>query len=161
MHLHQVSKREALRIAALHLKGEAYTWWFYESSSSNHGNIDTYARFTKIFVKRFDVKQSESSLIKLAKHKHSKPLHELEIFVTPTPLQISIEGVKNLCDTLPKEISPLYEDPSSQKEDMEIPPSREDQDLRSLIDDEAFSNIDKEGEKRRANNAVLDRKSVV
>ena len=37
---------------------------------------------------------------------------------------------------------------------MEIPPSREDQDQGSLIDDEEISNIDEEDEQRRANNVV-------
>ena len=89
-------------IAALHLEGKASTWWFYESSSFNHANIDTYARFTKRLVKRYDVKQSETSLIELEKHKHSKPLHELERSIAPTPLQISIEVDKNLYDTFPR-----------------------------------------------------------
>ena len=57
-------------------------------------------------------------------------------------------------NTFPREISPLLEEPSSIDEDMEIPPSREDQDLGSLIDDEAFSNIGEEDEKRRANSVV-------
>ena len=86
LHLHQVSEKEALRIAALHLEGKAHTWWFYESSSFNHANIANYARFSKKLVKSFDVKQLETSKIELAKHKHSKPLHELERSIAPTPL---------------------------------------------------------------------------
>ena len=38
---------------------------------------------------------------------------------------------------------------------MEIPSSREDQDLRSLIFDEAFSTIDWEEEKAGGNNTVI------
>ena len=37
---------------------------------------------------------------------------------------------------------------------MEVPPSREDQDQGSLIDDDLFSYIDGEDENRRTNNAI-------
>ena len=107
-----------------------------------NANISNYERFIRRLVKRFDVKQTKTSLTKLAKHEHAKTLHELERSVMPTPLQISVEGDKNLCDTFPKERSPLHEEISSQKEVMDIPLSKEDQDLRSLIDNEVFSNID-------------------
>ena len=116
VHQHQVSEDEAIKVAALHLEVKAYNWWFYESSSFNHENIATYAGFTKILVKRFYVKQSKKSLIELAKHKNSKPLHELERSIAPNPLQISIDGDKNLYDTLPREKSPLQEELSSKKE---------------------------------------------
>ena len=57
-------------------------------------------------------------------------------------------------DTLPRARSPLQEELSCQKEDMEIPPSREDQDLGSLIIDEVFSNIDEKEEQRGSNIAI-------
>ena len=37
---------------------------------------------------------------------------------------------------------------------MDIPPSREDQDLGSLIVDEVFSNINEEEEQRGSNNTI-------
>ena len=58
---------------------------------------------------------------------------------------------------MPRARSPLLEEPSSIDEDMEIPPSREDQDQGSLIDDEEFSNIDEEDVKRRDNSAIPSR----
>ena len=97
-------------------------------------------------VKRFDERQAKTSVKELAKHEHAKPLHELERSVMKTPLQIFVEGDKHLCDTLPRARSPLHEEISSQNEVMDIPLSREDQDLRSLIDNEVFSNIDEEKE---------------
>ena len=54
----------------------------------------------------------------------------------------------------PRAKSPLHEEISSQEEDMEILPSKEDQDLRSLIDDEAFSTIEEEEEEA---NTVMKR----
>ena len=55
-------------------------------------------------------------------------------------------------DTLPRERSPLHE---------EIPPSREDQNLRSLIVDEVFSNINEEEENASGNNIVISREHPV
>ena len=77
----------------LHLEGKAYAWWFYETSSLNHINVSTYAKFTRRLVKKID---SQTSLVELAKPKKTKPLHELEGSINPTPFQNSIEGVKNL-----------------------------------------------------------------
>ena len=72
-------------------------------------------------------------------------MHELEGSINPTPFQKTIEGDENMYDTLPRAISPLHE---------EIPLSREDQDLRSLIIDEVFSNIDEEKEHEASNSVV-------
>ena len=64
-------------------------------------------------------------------------------------------------DFLTREKSPLHEDLSFQEEDMEIPPSKEDQDLKSLIDGEEFSTIEEEEEKARDNSAVMTRAHLV
>ena len=66
---HQVSEHEATRVVALNLEGKAYAWWFYETSSLNHVNISTYANFTRRLVTRFDLKNSETYLVELAKPK--------------------------------------------------------------------------------------------
>ena len=63
------------------------------------------------------------------------------------------EGV-SLFDALPRASSPLNEGNSSQKGSMEIPPSLDDQDIRSLVDDEAISIIGEEREKV-GDNAVM------
>ena len=55
------------------------------------------------------------------------------------------EGV-SLLDALPRARSPLGEGSSSQEESMKVSPSKDDQDLRSLIDAEKISVIE-EGEK--------------
>ena len=55
-------------------------------------------------------------------------------------------------ETFPRARSPLHE---------EIPPSKEDQDLRSLIVDEVFSHIDEEEEKAGGNNAIISRAHLV
>ena len=101
-------------------------------------------------MKRFDERQAKKSVKELAKHEHAKPLHELERTTMKTPLQISIGGDENLCDTLPRVRSPLHENNSSQKEVMEIPLSKEYQDPRSLVDNELFPNM-----MRRKNKKVV------
>ena len=69
--LHQVSEEEAIRVASLHLEGKDYAWWLFESSSLNNENISTYANFTRILVKIFYLKQSETSLGEKTKPKKS------------------------------------------------------------------------------------------
>ena len=83
--LHQVSEDEALRVAEFHLEGKAYAWLFFETYSLNHVNVSTYAKFTRRLVKKFDVRNFETSLVELAKPKKTKPLHELEGSINPTP----------------------------------------------------------------------------
>ena len=121
--LHQVSEREAIRVAALHLKGMTHNWWFNSSSSFYHANKNTYAGFTTELVKIFDTKHYKTSLVET---KNFKPLHELERSILPNPLHIFDEGDKNMHGTLPRARSPYFEEPSSIGEDMEKPPSREE-----------------------------------
>ena len=118
----------------------AHDWWFYSSASFYHANVNTYAGFTKKLMRRFDLKHCKISFVE---PKNSKPLHELERSILPTPLHIFVEGDKNMHDSFPRERSPLLEEPSSIDEsyideDMEVPPSKEEQYQGSLIDDEAF-----------------------
>ena len=64
------------------------------------------------------------------------------------------EGDVNMYDGLLRERSPLCEGPSSICEVMEVLPSRDDQGLGSLLDDEVISIIDGEDEHKRSNSAV-------
>ena len=121
---HQVLEYEAIRVAALHLGGKSYDWWFYETYSSNHINVSTYAKFTRRLVRRFDLKQSKTSLGEKIKPNKSKPLHELEGSMKPNPFQNIVEGVKDLLHALPREKTPLQQELSSQAEDIRIPFSK-------------------------------------
>ena len=118
---HQVSKDEAIRVAMLHLEGKDYAWWFYESSSLKDENMSTYARFTRRLVKRFNGKHSETSLVELVKHKQTKPLHDLEGSINPTPFQKTIEGNEILQNTMLVARSIFHKENSSEREDVEIP----------------------------------------
>lgn len=135
---HQVSENEAIKVAVLHLEGKAYSWWLFEYFSLKNENTSTYAKFIRRIVERFDEKSYETPSIESIKPYQTKILHGLARSINSAPFQKTIEGEGNLYDTFPKAKSPLHEDISSQEEDMEIPPSKEDQYLRSLIDDEAF-----------------------
>ena len=99
----------------LHLEGKDYDWWFYETSFLNHVNLSTYSKFTRRLVKRFD-----TSLVELTKPKKTKPLHDLEGSMKPTPFQNIFERVKYLQHYLPREKAPLQQEISSQEEDMRI-----------------------------------------
>ena len=144
---HQVSK-EAIQVVAMHLEGKAYAWWFYESSALKDANMSTYARFTRKLVKRFNEKHYETSLVELTKHTQTKPLHELEGSINPTPFQKTIEGIKKFHDTLLNATSPPQKDLSCQREDME------ELNKEPLNDDEATS-IHNEGEGKRRGNSVV------
>lgn len=54
--LHLVVEREFVEIAALHLEGEVYIWWF---SHLIHAGVTTYADFTQRVIKEFDKKKSK------------------------------------------------------------------------------------------------------
>ena len=51
---HQIPEDEAIRVAALHMRGKAYAWWIFESFSLKNVNISSYAKFTKALLKIFD-----------------------------------------------------------------------------------------------------------
>ena len=49
-------EREVVNIAALHLEGEANTWWF---SHLSHARVTTFAEFTQRVIKNFGKEKSE------------------------------------------------------------------------------------------------------
>ena len=64
--------------------------------------------------------------------------------MNPTPFLKTMEEGVILFDAFPRARSPLDEGLSFQEEIMKIPPSIDDQDLRSLFDDEANLVIEEE-----------------
>ena len=67
--LNQVPEMEAIKIAALHLEGEAHDWWFHGLSTLGHANVSAYSQFTRRLVERFDRRDPEEPFIELAKLK--------------------------------------------------------------------------------------------
>ena len=108
-------------------------------------------------VKIFDIKQTKASLIELEKNENEKPLHELERYFLKNPLQIFVEGDTKFCNTLSEAGSPLHGEISSQEEFMEIPLSKEDQDPRSLVDNELLSNFDEKEKQEDSSNVVTSK----
>ena len=56
--IHPMVDREAVEIAALHLEGEAKTWWFGHWS---HARVSTPADFSQRLSRRFGQRREETS----------------------------------------------------------------------------------------------------
>ena len=56
--IHLVVDREAVKFAALHLEGEAKTWWF---SHWDHARVSTLADFSQRLIRIFGQKREEPS----------------------------------------------------------------------------------------------------
>ena len=69
--LNQVLDMEAIKIAVMHLEGEAHDWWFHGLSTLGHANVTAYLEFTRRLVERFDRRDLEVPFIELAKLKES------------------------------------------------------------------------------------------
>ena len=69
--MNQVPEIEAIKIASLHLVGEAHDSWFHSLSTLGHTNVITYSKLTRRLVKRFDRRDPKAPLIWLARLKPS------------------------------------------------------------------------------------------
>ena len=49
--LNQMAEPEAIKVAALHLKGEAHDWWFHGMATVGLSGVTTYAEFTWRLIK--------------------------------------------------------------------------------------------------------------
>ena len=74
--LHKVSKMEAIKIAALHLEGEAQDWWFHGPTTLGHNHITSYSYFTKNLVERFDLRDLETHFARKTKLKQEGDLED-------------------------------------------------------------------------------------
>ena len=74
--LNKVSEIEAIKIAALHLEGEAQEWWFHGLTTLGHHHITSYSAFTKKLVERFDPRDPEAHFAKLTKLKQEGDLED-------------------------------------------------------------------------------------
>ena len=52
--LNQISEVEAIKVATLHLDGEAQDWWFHGMVTLEHSTVTLYLEFTRRLMKRFD-----------------------------------------------------------------------------------------------------------
>ena len=82
---HQVSEKEAIKVAALHLEGKAYAWWLFESFSLKNENTSSYSNFIRRVVERFDEKYYETPSMEFIKPNQTKLLHGLEGSINSAP----------------------------------------------------------------------------
>jgi hypothetical protein len=52
--LNPMAETDAIKLATLHLEGEADDWWYHGMSTLGHAHIVTYAEFTGRLVHRFE-----------------------------------------------------------------------------------------------------------
>ena len=45
--LNQMTEVEAIKMATLHLEGEAHDWWFHGLSTLGHASMTSYKEFTR------------------------------------------------------------------------------------------------------------------
>ena len=69
--MNNVPEIEAIKIAVLHLEGEAHDWWFHGLSTLGHANVTTYSVFKTRLVERFDRRDPEAAFMGLANLKQS------------------------------------------------------------------------------------------
>ena len=67
--LTQMAETEAIKVAALHLDGEAQDWWFHGMITLGHSTVTTYAEFTRMLIERFDRRDPEEHFFELTRLK--------------------------------------------------------------------------------------------
>ena len=60
LQLNQMTKLEAIKMATLHMEGEAHKWWFHSLATLGHANVTSYEDFTRRVVERFDQRNLEA-----------------------------------------------------------------------------------------------------
>ena len=67
--LNQMGEIDAIKVATLHLDGEAQDWWFHWMVTLGHSIVTTYAEFTQTLIERFDQRDPEENFVELARLK--------------------------------------------------------------------------------------------
>ena len=77
--LNTMAERDAIKLAALHIDGEAIDWWFHGMKTLGHDQVVTYEEFTKKLTKRFDRRDPDISFRDLA---HIRQVGTLEAYIS-------------------------------------------------------------------------------
>ena len=64
-----MSEAEAIKVAMLHLDGEAQDWWFHGMVTLGHSTVTTYAEFTRRLMERFDRRDPKQHFVELTRLK--------------------------------------------------------------------------------------------
>ena len=70
--LNQMAEGEAIKVAMLHLEGEAHDWWFHGMATLGHSVVTMYAEFTWRLVERFDQRDLEEHFVELTRLKQTR-----------------------------------------------------------------------------------------
>ena len=62
---------DAIKLATLHLDGEAHEWWYHGLVTLGHNTIHSYGEFTQKLMERFDRKDPEIHFRELAQIKQT------------------------------------------------------------------------------------------
>eukprot|EP00253_Pinus_taeda_P002225 PITA_02225 len=60
-----MSEAKAIKVATLHLDGEAQDWWFHGMVTLGHSTVMMYAEFTKRLMERFDRRDPKQCFVEL------------------------------------------------------------------------------------------------
>eukprot|EP00253_Pinus_taeda_P032040 PITA_32040 len=66
-----MSETEAIKVATLHLDGEAQDWWFHGMVTLGHSTMTTYVEFTRRLMERFDRRDLEQHFVELTRLKQT------------------------------------------------------------------------------------------
>ena len=64
--LNQMIEVDVIKLAMLHLDGEAHQWWYHGLVTLGHSSITSYLDFTQWLIERFDRKDPEIHFRELA-----------------------------------------------------------------------------------------------
>ena len=77
--LNPMEKRDAIKLEALHLDGEAIYWWFHGMKTLVHDQVVTYEEFTRKLTEIFDQRNPDISFRDLA---HIRQVGNLEACIS-------------------------------------------------------------------------------
>jgi len=69
--LNPMTETDAIKLATLHLDGEAHEWWYHGLVTLGHNTIHSYGEFTQKLIERFDRKDPEVHFRELAQLKQT------------------------------------------------------------------------------------------
>ena len=69
--LNPMIKTDAIKLATLHLDGEAHEWWYHGLVTLGHNTITSYLDFTQRLIERFDRKDPKVHFRELAQLKQT------------------------------------------------------------------------------------------
>ena len=66
-----MSEAKAIKVATLHLDGEAQDWWFHGMVTLGHSTVTTYAEFTRRLMEQFDWRDPEQHFVEMMRLKQT------------------------------------------------------------------------------------------